>query len=123
MRPKRRTISFPDGFKLTFSELAGIHPSNQNVADAMRQYMTGRNKHDIRECERIVMNQYEEEKTMAKMDCVSIKFRWRVIAKQHNPPFHEKYVFAVYSGKSLLSAVFEDTTIMGFAADKEDLDE
>ena len=120
MRALRKTKTFPDGWKLTFSELSNIHPSNQAIADAMRAYMAGTNRHDIRNLERAVMSEYEEQKVMARFDCCSIRFRWTCISKQHVSPFAERFAFAIYSGKKLLAAVFEDSGLGGRVVERGD---
>lgn len=120
MRPKRKTITFPDRWKLTYSELANIHPSHQAIANSMIEYMTGRVEHNIRALERIVMNSYEEYKVMSRFDCKPIRFKWVCISKQHCPPFKEKYAFAVYSGRNLLSAVFESENLAGSVVARKD---
>lgn len=120
MRALRRTKTFPSGWKLTFSELANIHPSNQAISDAMCDYMAGTNRHDIRNLERKVMNTFEEQKIMARFDCCSIRFKWTCISKQHVSPFAERFAFAIYSGKKLLAAVFESENLRGFGVERED---
>lgn len=120
MRPKRKTKTFPDGWKLTFSELIKTPPHHQRIADAMIDYMRSTDTHDIRNCERIVMDQYEQEKAMYNISNVGVKFKWRCIAKQHVSPFKERWVFAVYSGINLLAAVFENTNLKGFGVERGD---
>ena len=119
MRPLRKTKTFPDHWKLTTSNISGIHPSNQVIADKMVEYMEKTNRHEIRNLERVVMNEYEEQKVMARFDLAGVKFRWRCISKQHCSPFAERYVFAVYSGSRLLAAVFESPNLKGKVVERE----
>ena len=120
MRAKRKTITFPDRWKLTYSELADIHPSHQAVANSMCDYMTGRKEHNIRSLERIVMNTYEEYKIISRFDCKAVKFKWICISKQHVSPYKERWAFAVYSGNKLLSAVFESENLAGSVVARKD---
>jgi len=120
MRAKRITKKYPSSWKLTRSDLLGIHPSHQRIADAMVAYMNGTNRHDIRNLERVVMNTYEEERVMARFDCKAVRFKWVTIAKQHVSPFKERYAFAVYSGNKLLSAVFESENLAGSVVQRKD---
>jgi len=120
MRAKRTTKKYPSGWKLTRSDLLGIHPSHQRIADSMVMYMNGTNRHDIRALERAVMNEYEECKVMSRFDCKAVRFKWVCISKQHVSPYKERWAFAVYSGNRLLSAVFESENLKGFGVERGD---
>lgn len=111
--PKQTSRTFPDGWKLLFSTRTDIAPSHTRVMDAMVSYMHSRSKHNIQDLERIVMNQYEEEVAMNRLDGLGVRFRWICVAKQHTKPFSERYCFAIYSGKTLLACVFEPSEFGG----------
>ena len=120
MKAKRTTKTYPDHWKLTFSNLGDIPVSNQRVADTMKAYMNGTEKHDIRNLERTVMDEFEEQIVMSRFDCCSVKFKWICIAKQHCKPYAERWAFAVYSGRKLLAAVFEDPSVRGSVVTRGD---
>ena len=119
-RAKRTTKTYSDKWKLTFSDLADIPISNQRVADTMRAYMNETEKHDIRNLERAVMDSYEEERVVSRFDCCSVKFKWICIAKQHCSPYAERWAFAIYSGRKLLAAVFENSSVRGSVVERGD---
>lgn len=111
--PKRTTRTFPSRWKLIYTLRTDIPPAHNRIAEVMGSYMHSHAKHNIQELERLVMNQYEEEAAMNRLDGLGVHFKWVCIAKQHVPPFSERYCFAIYSGKTLLACVFEPSEFGG----------
>jgi len=110
---KRKSKTFPDRWKIIYTLREDIPPSHARVMDAMTRYMFNKKTHVIHELEYEVMNAYEEESAMNRLDGLGVWFKWVCIAKQHVPPHSERYCFAIYSGKTLLAAVFEPSEFQG----------
>jgi len=120
MRAKQRTQTFPDKWKLIYTERTDFPLHHMRIAEAMRLYMISHDKHNIQDLECVVMNQYEEEICMNRMVEGSIKFRWVCIAKQHQPPYSERFAFSIYSWKQLMSVVFEPCIFNGRVVERRD---
>jgi len=115
--PKRITRTYPDRWKLTTTYLANIPEHHQRIAETMINYMNNHDHHEIWDLENEVMNKFEDEKTMCRLE-IGIHFKWRVLAKQHVFPYAERYCFAIYSCNSLLIAVFESPEFGGMVVQK-----
>ena len=86
----------------------------------MTEYMFNKKTHVISELEYVVMNAYEEAVAMNRLDGLGVTFRWICICKQHISPYSERYCFAIYSGKTLLAAVFEPSEFRGKVVQRKD---
>ncbi len=110
---KRTSKTFPSRWKLIYTLRTDIPPAHNRIAEVMAEYMHKKKVHNIQELECKVMNQFEEEVAMNRLDGLGVTFRWICTAKQHISPFSERYCFAIYSGKTLLAAVFEPSEFRG----------
>ena len=117
---KRKSKTFPSKWKLIYTLRTDIPPSHERVMSAMTSYMFEKKNHLIQELERLVMNQFEEEVGMNRLDGLGVRFRWICVAKQHTKPFSERYCFAIYSGKTLLACVFEPSEFGGKVVVRKD---
>lgn len=114
---KRTSRIYPSGWKLITSTLQGIPEHHQRIADVMINYMNSTDHHEIWELENEVMNKFEEEKVMCRLE-IGVNFKWKVIAKQHRYPFAERYCFAIYFSNKLLAAIFEPPEFGGRVVQK-----
>ena len=110
---KRKTKTFPSRWKLIYTLRTDIPPAHNRIAEVMGTYMHNHKTHNIQELERLVMNEYEENVAMNRLDGLGVRFKWVCTAKQHCPPHSERYCFAIYSGKTLLACVFEPSEFGG----------
>ena len=111
---KRITRSFKSRFVLTVAAVDCIPVPCARMAEKMVAYMMSTEKHDIRELERVLMDEFEEFLVMHHEPKFDLNLRWRVLVKQHDPPFGERYVVGLYHGKNrLVCSVAEPCNFQG----------